>query len=210
MRGWTVRVSPTFENEDPDLLIDVLALLDDHLFRITRVIPQPALGLLQDVPIWVDVTTSWTKCMCYHVSKGWLIPNGYNPDKEKSVEIGNARAFLSWTHQQPWMVLHELAHAYHDLHLGYDNTHVHKAWKAVVADGVYDDVLRIRGGRGRHYALTNDQEYFAETTEAIFGTNDFYPFVKGELLEADPEGAALVEQLWRQPLKAPPESRTSE
>ena len=37
------------------------------------------------------------------------------------------------------------------------------------------------------YALTSATEYFAESTEAFFGTNDFYPFVRPELKEHDKE-----------------------
>ncbi len=40
-------------------------------------------------------------------------------------------------------------------------------------------------------------EWFAEATEALFGTNDFHPYVRSELREVDPQGAALVEKLWR-------------
>ncbi len=32
-----------------------------------------------------------------------------------------------------------------------------------------------------HYGLTNAKEFFAEMTETYFGSNDFYPFVAGEL-----------------------------
>ena len=31
-------------------------------------------------------------------------------------------------------------------------------------------------------------EYFAELSEAYFGTNDFYPFVRGELQTTRPAG----------------------
>jgi hypothetical protein len=39
-------------------------------------------------------------------------------------------------------------------------------------------------------------EYFAETTEAYFGCNDFHPFVKGELMKVDPGGFELMESIW--------------
>ena len=48
----------------------------------------------------------------------------------------------------------------------------------------------------RHYALNNDEEYFAETTEAYFGKNDFFPFERAELKEFDPTGYALMEEVW--------------
>ena len=33
-------------------------------------------------------------------------------------------------------------------------------------------------------------------TEAYFGTNDFYPFVKAELKECDPRMYQLLEEVW--------------
>jgi hypothetical protein len=46
----------------------------------------------------------------------------------------------------------------------------------------------------QHYALTNQKEFFAEMTEAYFGVNDFYPFNRAELKQAEP---ALFEQMGR-------------
>ena len=48
----------------------------------------------------------------------------------------------------------------------------------------------------RAYAANNPQEYFAELSEAWFGANDFYPFVRAEVLEHDPEAAELLKKLW--------------
>jgi hypothetical protein len=39
-------------------------------------------------------------------------------------------------------------------------------------------------------------EYFAEATEAFFGTNDFYPFVRSELKQHDPQMYDLLRKLW--------------
>jgi len=48
----------------------------------------------------------------------------------------------------------------------------------------------------RAYALQDPKEYFAETTEAFFSTNDFYPFVNVELRKHDPEMFQLLRRLW--------------
>ncbi len=195
LRGWTVLVAPGYRDH-PELRSEVLALLDDHLYRINRAVPSPALDRLHEFEIWAELDMHKTKCMCYHVSPDWLLANGYNPDKAGTVEIGNAEAFLEWTHGQPWMVLHELAHAYHDQILGFDNPEVIAAYQSMLNSGDYEEVLHISGSPRRHYALTNDHEYFAEATEALFGTNDFHPFVRPELVETDPLGAALMQRMW--------------
>jgi hypothetical protein len=50
--------------------------------------------------------------------------------------------------------------------------------------------------------MNNEQEYFAETTEAFFGTNDFYPFVRAELKAHDPDMYAVLCEVWEIPLKS--------
>jgi hypothetical protein len=55
-------------------------------------------------------------------------------------------------------------------------------------------------GADREYrsrrVFTNPKEYFAELSEAYFGKNDFYPFVRGELKVHDPVGYRLMEEAW--------------
>ena len=50
--------------------------------------------------------------------------------------------------------------------------------------------------------MTSPQEYFAETTEAFFGRNDFFPFTNEELQKHDPEMFKLLERLWNSPVQA--------
>ena len=39
-------------------------------------------------------------------------------------------------------------------------------------------------------------EYFAESTEAYLGVNDFYPFVRAELKQHDPDMYELMTEIW--------------
>ncbi|MFM7555866.1 MAG: hypothetical protein ACKPAH_11315 [Verrucomicrobiota bacterium] len=39
-------------------------------------------------------------------------------------------------------------------------------------------------------------EYFAESTEAFFSRNDFFPFNRSELQQHDPAMDALLVRLW--------------
>ena len=48
----------------------------------------------------------------------------------------------------------------------------------------------------KHYGLNNEKEYFAEGTEAYFYRNDFYPFVRAELKEHDPDLHAVLAKIW--------------
>jgi hypothetical protein len=197
VRGWAVKVNKRLlVKEHERLREEALELLDDHLYRIGRVVPAAALRKLRQVPVWVELAHPRHPCMCYHVSPEWLRQHGMNPAKAGGVELANCRNFLSWTHDQPWMVLHELAHAYHHQVLGFDHAGVRACYREAMRAKRYDSVLHIGGGKRRHYACTNPQEYFAEMTEAYFGTNDFYPFVRAELKQVDPRMFALLEKVW--------------
>ena len=194
IEGCDVRVSAAFD-EKPDLAAQVLDLLRVRLFEVKRVLPADALAKLRRVTFWVEVDDPKYPGMCFHPSRDWLRANGFNPDKAGGIEIGNARHFLGWA-DQPAMVLHELAHAYHHLVLGHDNADLRAAYKAAVRSGKYDCVLRASGKNERAYALENADEFFAEMTESYFLTNDFFPFVRAELERHDPDAFALVRRLW--------------
>ena len=94
------------------------------------------------------------------------------------------------------MILHELSHAYHDQVLGFDEERIFNAFKEARDTDVYKRTMSHRGKIVRHYALSNHKEYFAEGTEAFFYRNDFYPFVRAELKQADPRLHDLLEQIW--------------
>jgi len=194
--GWTVRVNRTLLAEEHVLGSNALALLVVKLRDITNVVPSHACSELQKIPIWFGVADGHAPCAEYHPSRAWLQENGFNPDKAKAVEIGNAKRFLSWSKSQPSMVLHELAHGYHQQVLGYEYGPIKSAYKAAVAGGRYESVKRNNGKTERAYGLNNDQEYFAESTEAYFGTNDFYPFTRAELKEHDPAMYSVLEKAW--------------
>jgi hypothetical protein len=196
IEGWTIYLSSEFTGSHQQLADKDLALLRVKLFDITRVVPAPALAKLREAPIWLELHDRGFPCMCYHPSKQWLIDNGYNPDKARAVEISNAENFLSWSLDQPWMVLHELAHSYHDRVLSFDNKKVKAAYDHAVESHKYEKILHFDGKTVRAYALTNPQEYFAEDSEAFFGANDFYPFVRAELEKFDPEMYALLREVW--------------
>jgi hypothetical protein len=149
--------------------------------------------------------------MCYHPSAEWLRAHDMNPAKAGAVEIANPRNFLKWTKEQPWMVLHEMAHAYHHRVLKHDHAGIKDAYARAKASGNYESVLHINGRKQRHYALNNDQEFFAEASEAFFGTNDFYPFVRAELKLHDPAAFELsVSQAYRWAKKNSPARITSQ
>lgn len=196
--GWRVLVNEKLLAET-NLCQRTLRLLEAQLAQITNVVPATAVQTLRDIPFWVERSSPVTKCAAYHESYQWLSTHGVNPDKTGGVEIGSPENFLAWSQDQPWMILHELAHGYHKRYLGDNHPGIKRCYEAAKASGKYNSVRYIRGGQQRHYALNNEKEYFAEATEAFFGKNDFQPFDRAELKEFDPEMYQLLFKLWNVP-----------
>lgn len=196
IEGWKVYVNKRLLRAEGDVASETLKLLETKLYEINRVVPRPALDRLHEVAIWLELEDKQFECGCYHPSRKWLVEHGVNPDKARSVEIANAANFLRFSLDQPSLVLHELAHAYHHRVLGYDNAEILAAYRRAVESKSYESVLRYNGRRERAYAIKNAQEYFAELSEAFFGTNDYYPFVRAEIKEHDPHMYGLLKKLW--------------
>jgi hypothetical protein len=199
IEGWTVRV-------DNRLLAEphsekgkrAIHLLTARLAAIVVLMNDEPLAKLREVPIQLDLDYGRLTPAQYHPSAGWLRTNGFSPKLAKCVHIPHADGFLNRfeIHRQPWMILHELAHAYHDRVLGFDHAGIRAAHKKFVDSGKYKQVLAGPVGRREHYALTTPQEFFAEMTEAYWGSNDFYPFVSTELKDAEPEIFDLMQEIW--------------
>ena len=196
LEGFTVYVHQSLLNEQAEVGAQVLELLRVKLYDITRTVPEPALAELRQVPLWMEFEHEPVPGGCYHPSREWLVENDFNPDKARSIEFGNARNLLGWSLDQPSMVLHELAHAYHHRVIGYDNAEIKAAYQHAVASGTYESVLYCHGEMQQAYALNNDQEYFAELSEALFGVNDFYPFIRAEVQQHDPTGFEMLKRVW--------------
>lgn len=186
IEGWTVKVHRDVGNPD------AVRRLETRLQDIVRLVPAPAVVELRKVPIWLG-TSGIAR---YHPDRGWLEKNGSDPEKAKAVDLGSAKGFVRETKRQPFMVLHELAHAYHDRTLGFHQAKIRAAYDGAVKEGRYDSVLFWDGRKVRHYGLKDRKEYCAEGTEAYFGTNDFYPFVRAELRLHDPALVEVLESVW--------------
>ncbi len=194
IEGFTVLVSPSAQ-KDLNELKPALKLLGVRLRQVKQEVPPGPFVELRKVKFWVEVNDPKSTAV-YHPSAEWLKANGYNPDMAHCIEIGNLKNFLAWQHIQPSMVLHELSHAYHFQKLGEGFEPILEAYKHAVQSHIYDSVPFVGGGNRKSYALTNAFEYFAECSEAYFGRNDFFPFLRSELKKFDPEGYAAVEAAW--------------
>ena len=198
VEGFPVHVAGDLLTTHEALGEKALRLLESHLYNVSRVVPAKALAELRKVHVWLHYKGKG-RCGAYHPSRGWLEEHGWNPEMARSVDLGGAEGFMKSSRHQPFLVLHELSHAYHHQVLGYGNREIKEAHKRAARDKTYERVLIWNGRRGRAYAITNPMEYFAETSEAFFGTNDVYPFVRAELRAHDPEMFKLLKKLWAGP-----------
>lgn len=200
IEGWTVNIRRELLQKDKDLTEAALTMLTAQLKEIKRVVPKAAVIELQKVPLWFSPEYPGLIPRAeYHPGAQWLREHGRDPVMAHGVEFTNVRIFAAEVKRMPIFVLHELAHAYHDRVLGFENKTVIKAYELAKASGKYDNVERNNGKRERAYAMTDPREYFAEGTEAYFGENDFYPFNRNDLKTIDPILARILESAWSDP-----------
>lgn len=203
--GWTVNVRRTLLAAESSAkeTEQALKLLQVQLDEIVRVVPAIAVFELKKVPLWISPEYAGIPPRAeYHPGKGWLRDNNRDPAMAKGIEFTNVRIFEAETRRMPNFALHELAHAFHDrvLPKGFGNTELKVAYESAKQSGRYDRVER-QDDKGRKrmdvaYAMTNPQEYFAESTEAYFTKNDFFPYDRVELSEHDPSTLKLIAKLW--------------
>ncbi len=208
VRGWSLYISRVLLATEPKLTGRAIELLEKQLDEITQVVPKAAVLELQKVPLYFMPEYPGVRPGAeYHSSVDWLRGQGRNLAMARSVEFTNIRNFEAETNRMPNFVLHELAHGYHDrvLPKGFGNDAVQAAFHRAKDSGRYNKVERHLGnGRAntfeKAYAITNPMEYFAETTEAFFSRNDFFPFTREELKKHDLDMFELLAKLWKTPV----------
>jgi hypothetical protein len=202
--GWKVHINKVLLDSQRAETEHALDLLKRMLDDIIRLVPAQAVAGLQKVPLYFSPTYPGKRGGAeFHPDADWLKDNGRDPVMAKGVEFSNIPIFEQEVNRMPNFALHELAHAYHNrvVEDGFDNAEIKAAYDKAKASGSYEKVERWHGkGKPntfeRAYAMTNPQEYFAETTEAFFSRNDFFPFTREELQKHDPVMVELLRKLW--------------
>jgi hypothetical protein len=202
IEGWTVHIDPALlEGEHQEQGAHILKMLANHLQRVAILVPAEPLEKMRKLEIWIENSHPTLKSKQYHPGLEWLTKNGHDPRLHKKVHIPQGADLISREQmlKHPAVILHELAHAYHDQVLGFDHPEILAAYKKAKAAGNYETVLSHTGRKVPHYGMTNHKEYFAEGTEAFFYRNDFYPFVRAELMRHDRVLYDLLVKVWEQP-----------
>lgn len=199
LQGWTVHADARLVNGEAKAVgARALSMLENHLERIAILLPEKQLTELRKMEIFIEHSHPELGNMQYHPGVDWLNERGYDPRLNKKVHIPQATELLSRKQmlKHPAVILHELAHAYHDQVLGFEQPEIIKIYDAAMQKGIYEKVLLFTGDTVKHYGATNHKEYFAEATEAYLYHNDFYPFVRAELRLHDPAVFSLLEEIW--------------
>lgn len=195
--GWTVLVSDALRDAHPEETAIATRALEKQCRKVIEVVPATILPHLQSVPLWMSLPVPGRRPRAeFHPSAEWLFRNDMDPAKAKGIEFSNILIFEKEIVRMPMLLMHELAHAYHNLILGYDHEGIDRLYRRAKESGDYDQVARKNRQPQKAYAITNRMEYFAETTEAYLGENDFFPFNRIELKEHDPLMHALLEGIW--------------
>lgn len=200
VEGWTVMLDNRLSTTNKALGDQAIKYLKSQLIQIQITLPAKKVERLRTVKIHIDESCGDMRSPVYHPSPQWLKNNGYQEDLAKGVHLPDARYFTSniFQTQQPWAVMHELAHAIHDQDLGFDNKEVVTLWEKFKEKPTYKASLHIDGTPRDHYGRTNQMEFFAEMTESYLGMNDFFPFNRAELKAAEPEIYRFLEKFWRE------------
>ncbi|MBU8899477.1 RICIN domain-containing protein [Corallococcus sp. M34] len=203
IEGWTVRIDDRLLAAANKSRTDkALVLLAAQLKEVVRIVPAGPVAQLRKVTLWLSPPyPNAPQVGQYHAAEPWLLRSGRNPAMLKGIEFSNVLIFEQETKRMPIFVLHELSHAYHDKVLG-EHAGITAAYARAMANKSYDCVERWHGPDQpntfeRAYAMTDDWEFFAETSEALFGRNDFYPFTRDDLARHDPGMLALLQQVWQ-------------
>jgi len=170
LAGWQVYVHNALlpGGEHAETGAAAMKRLTGAMVRVKSWISAGPLAKLLKVKIWLELNSTkgpygGTSAYQYHPGLDWLIDMDFNPEKHKCVEFGNAASLAGRSDDRSATVLlHELAHAYHDQILSFDNPDVLAAHKRAREEGKYPP--------GDWVVRANHKEFFAGVTTRYFGT----------------------------------------
>ncbi len=201
IQGFTVLVSDEVAKVDGSKYErPPMDVLDLELKMIAESLNKKTLDTLRKVLIWVE----WDERQAmnngraggavavYHGGhQAAMLAEGKHPLMAKAVVVKSLRS-LTAEHQPKsdagrCVLLHELAHAVHDLLLGFDNADVKAAYRQAMERKLYDKA---------QYVATNDAEYFAELTTAYFDQLGYFPNTRADLKKHDAVGYKVIDAVW--------------
>jgi len=200
VEGWTVYINRDVPRQYPEQTAKTMEHLKWELYQIHLAAPALAVTTMQkNSAFWIEYQEKVD--LSYHPERSWLIRRGYTiPRDPQSFVSLSVKTHLGDSYRHPFVVFHELSHGYDYYFIGkgrgYGNAESQANYERMMKEGKYEKVKKWDGRISSHYGRTNRMEYWAESTEAYFAVNDFYPFVRAELREHDPQMARFLERYW--------------
>lgn len=185
--GWTVLLERKLSDRYTTLADQAMAHLENQLDRAAAALPRPAMAELRKIQVFLSLDAGRGAPIRY------VWPES---GSEGRLEITHAQGFIDAAQGRPWLVMHELAHAYHHRVLGGSSPAVLKAYQDAQKIGAYNQVRWANGKTGRSNALSSEREFFAELTRSFYGRSDYYPFVREEFQQHDLASSRMIEAAW--------------
>lgn len=189
INGWTVYVSSELQAK-PKTRRTILQKIQNQTAQISKGLSAKHLRILRKADIWVEDGRHYRALARYHGSKTGIFQENLNPKKFRDVEVFGNFATL----RAPTLMLHELAHVYHDRKLNWSSRKIERLFDRFKA-GAPKAKDRC-GPPSRAYALTNPQEFFATFTEAYFAKTCFFPYNRDTIQKNFPEMDTLLREVW--------------
>lgn len=194
LAGWKVYVHNSLlpGGEHAETGAEAIKRLTDGMLRLKTWIPAGPLARLLEVKIWLEWDSTngpWggTSGYQYHPGRDWLLDMDFNPDKHKCVEFGNAASLAKRSLDATVSVLlHELAHAYHDQVLTFQDPDVLAAYKRCVEGTTYPQ---------QDWVTADHKEFFAGVTTRYFGRKEEREAVG----RRDPVLEKFLQKTWGKP-----------
>ena len=205
IEGWTVHVDASLlsgeHKETGELALQILA---QRLHEIALKLPEEPVAHMKKVPIFLDRNHPMGNNH-YHPGKDWLVERGYDPALHRAVQITHAKTLINEAKNpnSSSVMLHELAHSYHDQVLIFDNPEILAAYQKFSDSRKFDRIASTGGRQKPHYGLTDHKEYFAEMTETFFVGNNYFPFNHYQLYHEHQPSYELMASIWGTDLNPP-------
>lgn len=178
--------------EHEEVGVQAIRNLTAAMERLKNWMPEDRWAKFLQVTHWLEWNSTrgpWgpTSAYQYHPGRDWLIDMDFHPGKHKCVEWGNA---LSLSKRNPdatvTVLLHELAHAYHDQFLSFDHKEIWAAYNRCVEGTAYPK---------RDWVKADHKEFFAGVTTRYFGKKE----EREAVVKRDPVLAKELRKIWGQP-----------
>ncbi len=189
VNGWTVYFSPRFDDRPKDRAA-ILRKIQSQTTEIIARVPAQHVKVMRQADIWVEASTHWRSLARYHATRTAVYQEGISKQKLRDVEIFGK--FARQKHGS--LILHELAHVYHDRKLKNKNRRIEKLYDRFKAQ--QPNAIDRCGKRQEAYALWNFHEFFATFTEAYFGETCAYPYNRSTMRQAHPEVHSFMMKVW--------------